>query len=74
MVAVDAHRLARPAARPLPAEVTAAPVAAGVKALVRAARRAHDRGDLVERDQLLDEADEQLGLMIEALPDEARRP
>jgi uncharacterized protein HemY len=38
------------------------------KALIRAARRAHERGDTVERDRLIDEADEQLALMVEAMP------
>lgn len=50
------------------------PYATAAKALLRAARRTHERGDTVERDQLLDEADTELGLMIDAMPVERRRP
>jgi uncharacterized protein HemY len=48
--------------------VSAVAIALGVKALVRAARRAHERGDTAERDRLMDEADEQVGQMINAMP------
>lgn len=50
-----------------------AAVALGVKALVRAARRADARGDVDERDQLLVEADEQVGVMIAAMPPDEPR-
>lgn len=53
--------------------MSATAYAIGVKALIRAARRAHERGDTEERDRLLDEADDQHVLMIQAMPPD-RRP
>lgn len=49
------------------------PFAIAARALLIAARRAHERGDVAERDELLDESDAQLVQMIEAMPGE-RRP
>lgn len=48
-------------------------LAEALRALVDAARRAHDRGDALERNRLLDEADAQLGRLIDAMPAEPRR-
>jgi hypothetical protein len=48
--------------------VSAAGHAAAARALIAAARRALERDDRVEFEQLWAEADEQVGLMIEALP------
>ena len=45
--------------------------AIAAKVLVRAALRALDRGDLDEFGRLYEEADEQLGLAIAAMPLEA---
>lgn len=51
------------------------PFAVAAQSLLRAARRADERGDTVERDTLLGEVDEQIGLMIEAMPfDQPRLP
>lgn len=43
-------------------------LAEGLRDLTRAARRAHERGDAAERDELLDACDAQLARMIDAIP------
>ena len=47
---------------------TAQAHALAAKSLIRSARIAHEMGADVLRDRLMDEADAQLGLMVEAMP------
>jgi hypothetical protein len=56
-----------------PTDPSHADLAALAKTLLEEARRAHERGDAAERDQLLDRADEQLRLLVAATPP-YRRP
>ena len=53
--------------------MSAAAIAQAAKVILAAARRAHERGDRVEYERLMDDADEQIGLMVEAMPPEPRR-